>query len=110
MDEYCFYQAFIRNVGVILTAPLVVDLPENLTIATAELLHQQLEPIVEKHQNVTLNAEHVSRVDTAGLQLLYAFINEQHQHQLEVEWQSVPAPLSDGATLLGLSEALSLTH
>lgn len=96
--------------GVTLATPLVVDLPENLTIATAELLHQQLEPIVEKHQDVILNAEHVSRVDTAGLQLLYAFFTEQQQHQLSVDWQSVPATLSDGASLLGLSEALSLTH
>lgn len=93
-----------------MAAPLVVDLPENLTIATAELLHQQLEPVVEKHQDVILNAEHVSRVDTAGLQLLYAFFTEQQQHQLGVNWQSVPAALSDGAHLLGLSEALSLTH
>lgn len=93
-----------------MTAPIVVDLPENLTIATAEVLHQQLEPVVDKHQNVILNAENVSRVDTAGLQLLYAFCSEQNQHQLTVDWSSVPSSLTDGASLLGLTEALALPH
>lgn len=90
-----------------MSSPIVVNLPESLTIANAEALHQQLEAVVEKHINVTLNAESVSRVDTAGLQLLHAFCVEQRDHQLTVDWVSMTSILKDSAELLGLSESLA---
>jgi len=91
-----------------LSDTIVIDLPDNLTIATAESLHQILESTVEKHQDVVFNAENVNRVDTAGLQLLYAFCIEQKQHQLSVQWRSVTASLAEGADLIGIGKALYL--
>lgn len=87
---------------------IVIDLPDNLTIATAEVLYQTLESAVEKHQDVVFNAESVNRVDTAGLQLLYAFCTEQKKQQLSVQWRSVTASLTDGAELIGIGKALFL--
>ena len=91
-----------------MTSPLVVDLPEALTIANAEALHEQLEPALSAHQNVFLNAEHVSRVDTAGLQLLFAFNVELNKHELTLDWSDVPSVLRESAELIGLKGLLSL--
>lgn len=91
-----------------MAAPIIVDLPESLTIASAEALHEQLEPVLSAHQNVVLNAEHVSRVDTAGLQLIFAFNCELQKHSLTLDWSAVPSVLIESAEQIGLKGLLAL--
>lgn len=88
--------------------PTMVDLPENLTIAHAELLHEQLDAYTSESAGVILNAAAVVRADTAGLQLIYAFIQVLQQHGAPCRWVGVPPLLLDAAAGLGLREQLNL--
>ena len=49
-----------------------LELPENLTVAHVQALHEQLEALVDDKTNdsIIAHAKEVRRVDTAGLQLL----------------------------------------
>ena len=87
---------------------VVVDLPDNLTIATAEELHKQLDPFAIGGQDVVLNAGLVERVDTAGLQALYAFHQALKSHSSVMSWSAKSDALVDAAKLLGLTDHLAL--
>lgn len=89
--------------------PIVVDLPENLTIATAESLHEQLEPHASGSTDIVFNPAAVTRADTAGLQLLYVFINTLKNHGAGCSWASTPAVIVDAAEQLGLKGHLQLS-
>lgn len=91
-----------------MAAPTTFDLPENLTIATAELLHEQLEPFVNGNQDVVLNGSAVNRVDTAGLQLIYAFQQALKSHDASASWSAPSNTLLEVAEQLGLTQHLAL--
>ena len=55
-----------------------------------------------------LRAAALERVDTAGLQLLIAFLRAAHERGLQPSWRDVSPALTTGAQLLGLSAALEL--
>ncbi len=55
---------------------------------------------------VTLDVTRVTRIDTAGLQLLAAFVRERAMHDRPVHWRGESAALSMAAQLLGLSAVL----
>ena len=55
-----------------------------------------------------LIASELQRVDTAGLQLLIAFLRAAHDRGLTVTWQEVGSALTSSAQLLGLADALEL--
>lgn len=87
-----------------------VHLPENLTIANVHGLHEQLEAIVgeKDYDRVVLQAEDVQRADTAGLQLLTAFVHAAKERQLNLDWDKPSDKLCSAASLLGLDGALGI--
>ena len=91
-----------------MAGPVIVDLPERLTIATAESLHEQLEPLLNGGQDVVLNGAEVTRADTAGLQTLYAFSCALSNHGISLSWSSPSSSIVDAAELLGLRQLLAL--
>ncbi len=91
-----------------MTESIVVDLPENLTIATADSLHQRLDEYVLGHSDIVLNPAEVNRIDTAGLQLIYAFIISLKKQNLGCTWASKSDVITDAAIQLGLKEQLLL--
>ena len=88
--------------------PVTVDLPENLTIANAEALYNELDAHSSGSQDVILNAQEVARADTAGLQLLYLFQQTLQQHQASVLWQSPSTALLEASEQLGMKHHLGL--
>lgn len=91
-----------------MTSPVVFDLPENLTIASTEALHEQLEPLSNGSADVVFNASAVSRADTAGLQLLYSFLKTLKSHDASLSWSAPSSVLIDTAEQLGLKQHLAL--
>ncbi len=87
---------------------VVVDLPENLTIAVVETLHQELAELAQSSNDVVLNGADVCRTDTAGLQMLYAFCKALREHEASVSWSSPSSTLMDAAELLGVRNLLAL--
>jgi len=89
-------------------SPITFDLPDNLTIANAEALHEELEPLANGSADVVLNASAVSRADTAGLQVLYAFQQALKSHDASISWSSPSSVLIETAEQLGLKQHLAL--
>ncbi len=90
------------------SATAVYDLPRRCTMAEAMALREDLLLQLDSGQHITLNAEPVQEVDTAGLQLLTAFARDIAAAGRPVRWHSAPSVLTEGAARLGLVAALGL--
>ncbi|MET1255047.1 STAS domain-containing protein [Aliikangiella maris] len=87
-----------------------VSLGNALDIAHAANLKGRLETALHKQLPVVLVASNIERADTAGLQLVYAFI-EAVQHQGgSVTWQKPTDVLIQASEILGMSKALNLAY
>lgn len=85
-----------------------VQLGAELVIATAGELHAQLGKALQETAPVVLDAAAVARLDTAGLQLLEAFVVARDAAAGEWRWENVGAELRDAATQLGMQRMLKL--
>ena len=90
------------------TPDSVVVLGDSLTIEQSAAMHAEL----GRHlgaKNVVLDAGSLTRVDTAGLQLLTAFIRAAEGRGARVEWRAPQAALRESARRIGLEGALHLS-
>lgn len=87
---------------------MTVDLPANLTIAEADGVYEVLDSALSQHHDVILNAEIVQRIDTTGIQLLYAFIRELQRSHTDVKWLAPSSSLLTAAQHLGMIDLLAL--
>jgi phospholipid transport system transporter-binding protein len=85
-----------------------VSLPAECIIASAIALRDTLLERVGDAGNVQIDASSVQRIDTAGLQLMAAFVRDRRNDGRSFEWLGVPACLTEAATLLDLTHALGL--
>lgn len=86
------------------------SLPENITIANIHGLHEEFEALVDKQDcdEVVLKAGAVSRADTAGLQLLVAFIQATRERKISVTWDHPSAKLCSAAELMGVAHFIGI--
>ena len=89
---------------------VTVDLPDNLTIANIHPIHERFEALVDDKSNdqITIRAGAVTRADTAGIQLLRAFIVAAKERQIAVAWDSPSPKLCAAADILGMKESLGM--
>ena len=80
----------------------VTALDVDCTIEHAPGLHKQLAKVLANRACVTLDFSAVKRCDTAGMQVLAAFIRERREAGREVELASVSESFLATAQLLGL--------
>lgn len=87
-----------------------IQLPAQLTINKVQALQEILEKIADdkNKDRVIIHAADVERVDTAGIQLLYAFVQEARRRGIVLEWDNPSAKLASAAELLGMLYALEL--
>ncbi len=85
--------------------PLVLTSP---TIRTINSLQTQLAERLDESGTVQIDGTAVDRVDTAGLQLLAAFVRELQAEARSVEWVGCSVGLRRAANALGLGVALGL--
>lgn len=83
-------------------------LGESLDISGAEKLRNRLQKALAAGRPVRLDTAKLSRIDTAALQLLVAFVREMRANGFDVAWRQPGAALYEAAQLLGLGEALAL--
>ena len=86
-----------------------ITLAANCSIKEVAALRTQLCAVVDNGEPVAIDASAVERIDTATLQLLYAFVRDRLNSDREVTWQGVPAALTDAARLLGVRDLLCLS-
>lgn len=83
---------------------ITVELESILTLSNLPQLHEQL--CQYKGKRVELVGDKVTRIDTAALQLLFAFISSS---DITVTWKTTPSEeIINAARLLGLSTQLSI--
>ena len=85
--------------------PLVLTSP---TIRTINSLQAELAERLDESGNVQIDGTAVDRVDTAGLQLLAAFVRDLEAEARSVEWVGCSVALRRAANALGLGVALGL--
>jgi ABC-type transporter Mla MlaB component len=78
------------------------------TIEHAPALHKRLAKVLANRACVTLDLGDVRRCDTAGLQVLVAFVRERREAGRDVELSNAPDALLSAVKLLGLGDVLGL--
>jgi len=81
-----------------------VVLEGSLGIAEAEPMHRQLLAVLDAQVDISIASEQLSRVDAAGVQLLYGFVKEAKARSIDLKWMSVSDALLEAATALGLND------
>ena len=76
------------------------------TIRTINSLQTELAERLDDSGTVWIDGASVERVDTAGLQLLAAFVRDLQSELRGVEWIGCSDPLKKAAQALGLGSAL----
>lgn len=79
---------------------------EVLDITLVFQYYEKFNQILNSHKTVTIDAEKVTKVDGAGLQLLATFIQSAQRLNVEVTWAGVSDDFKKSAALIGLSEQL----
>ena len=86
-----------------------VCLSDSLDIATIEPLYRVLETaLAAKQSALVLDAEQVSRIDAAALQLLAVFCREARTQGYSVRWKNPSSALLRSAEWIGLADWLEL--
>lgn len=78
------------------------------TVAEADGLKSELARRLDESGTVTLDVTALQRIDTAGLQLLAAFVRDRRMAGRTVAWRGRAAALDAAAGLLGLDSTLEL--
>ena len=77
-------------------------------VSGASSLKESLAGLLDEPLPVTLDITALQRIDTAGLQVITAFIRDRAGHGRTVEWQGTAPALTTAAQLLGLTSLLRL--
>ena len=85
-----------------------VVLEENVTISNADELKKKLLKSLRNKSRVELDGAKVEVIDTAGLQVLVAFILHCRDKSLDVQWLGKSEILVQTSDILGLSSVLEL--
>ena len=83
-------------------------LPAECMVSEAASLKERLAPLLEDPLPVTLDVDALQRIDTAGLQVITAFVRERAARERAVEWHGTAPVLTSAARLLGLTSLLKL--
>lgn len=78
------------------------------TVAEAESLKSELARRLPEPGPVRMDVSALERIDTAGLQLLAAFVRDRRTAGRTVEWHGCTPALESAAGLLGLHDMLEL--
>jgi len=79
-----------------------------VTIADAGQLKSGLEKLLNDTEVVILDISAVQRIDTAGLQVIAAFIRERESQGRQCQWQGAAPAVTAAIKLLGLDAVLKL--
>jgi len=86
-----------------------LTLPANLGIESANALHQQLAAYLHQNTSAHIDASAVSRIHSASIQVLCAWVRARHQRGYETVFSAASNMFTDAAHLLGVAPCLSLT-
>lgn len=85
-----------------------IELGATLDVASASGLKLELGKVFRRKPPFDLDGSLVDRIDTAGLQVLLAFMTEARNRELELKWTGVSDALMSASRMSGLAEKLEL--
>ena len=88
----------------------LLTLAAECTVAETESLKSELLRRLDEAGPVTVDVSALQRIDTAGLQLLAAFVRDRRTAGRVVEWRGRADALAGAAGLLGVTDMLELPH
>jgi anti-anti-sigma regulatory factor len=86
----------------------VFALSADCTVAASTALKSGLLEVLREPTPITLDIASVQRIDTAGVQLIAAFVRERESLGLQVEWRGTAPAFTSAARLLGVAAVLRL--
>lgn len=86
----------------------VFALSADCTVAESGALKSALLDVLQQQATVTLDIASVQRIDTAGIQLIAAFVRERESRGRKVEWRGTAPAFTSAARLLGVASVLGL--
>lgn len=78
-------------------------------ISSVAELHRELKKLL-KYEKVILDGGNIERIDTASLQLIFAWIEEAKNNNIEVTWQTPSEALINSVNLVGMKDVLHLDN
>lgn len=93
-----------------LKSQTVLSLGENIDIANAELLKDSLEDASIPGSSICLDASKIEKVDTAGLQVLFCYLNESDVFHGQAEIINASEALVKAIALCGFSNLIKLSE
>ncbi|NOZ53390.1 MAG: STAS domain-containing protein [Gammaproteobacteria bacterium] len=88
--------------------PITVNCGESIDISVVMAWREKLLEILSAKSAVLLEANSVEKFDTAGLQVMVAFIKDAKVQGLSVQWLNPSDVIRRAATLTDLTTALEL--
>jgi len=85
-----------------------LTLAADCTVAEADGLKSELARLLDESGPITVDVSALQRIDTAGLQLLAAFVRDRRTAGRAVAWRGEASALEAAAGLLGLNDMLEL--
>lgn len=85
-----------------------IVLPENLSIAESVQYYQILIDRIEEGGDIELDADSLTRIDAAGIQVLFVIQRALSEAGNTLRWRAVSRQLTQSVALLGMTECLAL--
>ena len=85
---------------------LGLEIDEKLTIGQVEVIHSEWTEYLKAKQDISIDARNVKQVDSAGLQLLIAFVLAVNKQGKAVSWIGYSQPIIEVIELLGMERYL----
>lgn len=85
-------------------------LDKNSDISKSEMLHEKLESHLNDGVNIEIDASQVERIDTSSLQILVSLFSTMKARHLQSTITNPSDSFLKSASMLGLTECLSLKH
>jgi len=85
------------------------QLPEDMLADTLATVALQFEAVLmDSPARIEVDAHALEHVDTAGMQLIYAFARDARKEGKSVAWRNASPRFVEAARVLGMLDALSL--
>jgi len=88
----------------------LIECGETFGIADAKALYPKLLTHLLEEKHVTFDCSDIERIDTAALQLLYAFSQAALQYGSEVNWGKASETFVTNARLIGVASAMGIAN
>jgi len=83
-----------------------IILQDIVGIADIKLMQDHFVKVLQANVEICIHSESLKQIDTAGIQLIHAFVQSASQQSTPLHWQSISTVLRNNAELLGVHKGM----